>query len=109
MSNTDGTTYEGEWVGGRPHGMGIKTISGGKRYEGMFSVGRPWGKGVKVSALKREEGYWEKAKFIVGETPPEKLNEFNEQLEQIKTYYQHFKKFHATELPKTNYDCMKEE
>ena len=87
MSLTDGTMYEGEWVGGRPHGMGIKTISGGKRYEGMFSVGRPWGKGAKVSAQKREEGYWEKAKFIVGETPPEKLNEFNEQLQQIKSYY----------------------
>ena len=43
MVNTDGTTYEGDWVGGRPHGTGIKVISGGKRYEGMFSVGRPWG------------------------------------------------------------------
>ena len=34
MVNVDGTTYEGDWVGGRPHGTGVKTISGGKRYEG---------------------------------------------------------------------------
>ena len=34
MINVDGTTYEGSWIGGRPHGSGVKTISGGKRYEG---------------------------------------------------------------------------
>lgn len=48
LYNIDGTTYEGEWMGGRPHGMGVKTISGGKRYEGMFFLGRPWGKGAKI-------------------------------------------------------------
>ena len=78
MVNVDGTTYEGDWVGGRPHGNGVKTISGGKRYEGQFSVGRPWGKGCKVSGSKREEGYWDKAKFIKGETPPEKETQFIE-------------------------------
>ena len=26
LNNTDGTTYEGEWVGGRPHGLGVKII-----------------------------------------------------------------------------------
>ena len=31
LINVDGTTYEGEWVGGRPHGEGVKTISTGKR------------------------------------------------------------------------------
>lgn len=109
MTNADGTTYEGAWVGGRPHGSGVKTIPGGKRYEGQFSVGRPWGKGCKVSGSKREEGYWEKAKFVKGETPPEKEAQFNEQLDQIRTYYKVFKKFHAHELPKTNYDVLKEE
>ena len=53
-------------------------ISGGKRYEGMFSVGRPWGIGSKVSGDKRIDGYWDKAKFITGEAPEEKVNEFKE-------------------------------
>ena len=78
LNNIDGSTYEGEWVGGRPHGLGVKTISGGKRYEGMFSVGRPWGKGSKVSGEKRADGYWDRAKFVAGEPSQEKLSEFNE-------------------------------
>ena len=109
LENDDGTAYDGDWVGGRPHGNGIKIISNGKRYEGQFSLGRPWGKGCKVSGEKREEGYWDKAKFIKGETPPEKLTQFNEQMDQIKQYYKVFKKFHAHDLPKTNYDIFKEE
>lgn len=109
MINIDGTTYDGEWVGGRPHGTGIKVISGGKRYEGMFSVGRPWGKGAKVSGESRTEGYWDRAKFIEGEPSEEKLAEFYEQLKAVKTYYRVCKKFHAKELPRTNYDCIKEE
>lgn len=60
MVNIDGTTYEGDWVGGRPHGFGVKVISGGKRYEGMFSLGRPWGKGAKVSNNTRVEGFWDR-------------------------------------------------
>lgn len=65
LYNIDGTTYDGEWLGGRPHGMGVKTISAGKRYEGMFYLGRPWGKGAKVDASEtREEGYWEGGKFL---------------------------------------------
>ena len=64
LINIDGTTYEGDWVGGRPHGTGVKVISGGKRYEGMFSVGRPWGIGTKVSGEERTEGYWDRAKFV---------------------------------------------
>ena len=60
MINIDGTTYEGDWVGGRPHGHGVKVISGGKRYEGMFSLGRPWGKGAKVSETTRIDGYWDR-------------------------------------------------
>lgn len=109
LINIDGTTYEGDWVGGRPHGTGVKIISGGKRYEGMFSVGRPWGKGAKVSGETRTEGYWDRAKFVQGEASEEKLTEFNEQLNSIKTYFKVFKKFHAKDLPKTNYDCIKEE
>ena len=80
LVNIDGTTYDGEWVGGRPHGNGVKTISGGKRYEGMFSVGRPWGKGAKVSNDKRVDGYWDRAKFIEGEASEDKIKQFNEQL-----------------------------
>lgn len=65
LYNTDGTTYEGEWLGGRPHGIGVKTISAGKRYEGMFYLGRPWGKGVKINVDEhRDEGYWDGGKFI---------------------------------------------
>ena len=30
-------------------------------------------------------------------------------MDQIKQYYKVFKKFHAHELPKTNYDIFKEE
>ena len=30
-------------------------------------------------------------------------------MDQIKQYYRVFKKFHAHELPKTNYDIFKEE
>ena len=78
LVNVDGTSYDGDWVGGRPHGTGVKTISGGKRYEGMFSVGRPWGKGAKVSGDKRIEGYWDRAKFVEGEPTEEKLSQFNE-------------------------------
>ena len=62
-----------------------------------------------MSGNKREDGYWDKAKFIKGECPEEKLKQFGEQLEQIKTYYKVFKKFHAHDLPKTNYDVLKEE
>ena len=109
MVNVDGTTYDGDWVGGRPHGTGVKVISGGKRYEGMFSVGRPWGKGAKVSGEARTEGYWDRAKFVEGAAAEEKVAEFNEQLQSIRTYYKVFKKFHAKELPRTNYDCNKEE
>ena len=109
MVNIDGTTYEGEWVGGRPHGTGVKVISGGKRYEGMFSLGRPWGKGAKVSENSRVEGYWDRQKFVEGQPSEEKLNEFNEQLEKTKLYYRHTKQFHMKEIPKTNYDCIKEE
>ena len=109
MVNIDGTTYDGEWVGGRPHGTGIKTISGGKRYEGMFSVGRPWGKGAKVSGDKRVDGYWDRAKFVEGQASDEKIKQFEEQLQQMKTYYNACKKFHTKELPRTNYDCLKEE
>ena len=54
LINIDGTTYEGGWVGGRHHGMGVKIISGGKKYEGMFSVGRPWGIGSKVYGDERK-------------------------------------------------------
>lgn len=78
MTNLDGTLYDGDWVGGRPHGTGVKVISGGKRYEGMFSVGRPWGKGCKVIGEARDEGYWDRAKFVTGQPSEEKLAEFNE-------------------------------
>ena len=78
LNNIDGTTYEGGWVGGRPHGTGIKVISGGKKYEGMFSVGRPWGIGTKVSADNRLDGYWDRAKFVEGQASEEKTREFNE-------------------------------
>ena len=78
MVNTDGTAYDGDWVGGRPHGHGVKVISGGKRYEGMFSVGRPWGSGAKVAGDSRAVGYWERAKFVDGEAPEEKAKEFAE-------------------------------
>jgi hypothetical protein len=81
LFNIDGTTYDGEWLGGRPHGEGIKTISGGKRYEGMFYLGRPWGKGAKIDANeKRDDGYWDGGKFVKVETPEAKLAEFHEQL-----------------------------
>ena len=43
-------------------------------------MGRPWGKGAKVSGDKRQEGYWDNSKFIIGETPEDKLKEFNEQI-----------------------------
>ena len=78
MTNLDGTIYEGEWIGGRPHGNGFKIISNGKRYEGMFSVGRPWGKGCKIINEKREEGYWDRAKFVSGQPTDEKMKEFEE-------------------------------
>jgi len=77
-ANADGTIYEGEWLGGRPHGQGVKTIQGGKRYEGMFSLGRPWGTGAKVDKSdNKDEGYWDQAKFLKGKTPDEKTEEFN--------------------------------
>ena len=71
MTLADGTTYEGDWVGGRPHGHGVKTIPGGKRYEGMFSRGRPWGMGTKIQGKLSENGYWEGLKFIIGEVSAE--------------------------------------
>ena len=43
MMNTDETSYQGQWLGGIPHGVGKKVISDSKCYEGMFLVGRPWG------------------------------------------------------------------
>ena len=72
MTLADGTTYEGPFVGGRPHGLGVKTIPGGKRYEGMFSRGRPWGMGTKVQGKVREHGYWEGLKFIIDFVSTEK-------------------------------------
>lgn len=65
----DNKTYDGEWLGGRPHGFGVKTISEGKRYEGMFYLGRPWGKGAKIDVNeKKDEGYWDaRGKFVKGQ------------------------------------------
>ena len=78
LINVDGTTFEGDWVGGRPHGKGVKVIGSGKRYEGMFSVGRPWGIGAKISNDDRQDGYWDKSKFILGAPPEGKEAQFNE-------------------------------
>jgi len=76
----------------------------------MFYLGRPWGKGAKIDANeKRDDGYWDGGKFVKCETPEDKLAEFNESLKQARTYYQIFKKHHTSELPKTNYDLVKEE
>jgi hypothetical protein len=65
LINIDGTTYEGDWLGGRPHGTGMKTISGGKRYEGMFYLGRPWGAGCKLDGEhEKDEGFWDGSRFV---------------------------------------------
>lgn len=110
LYNVDGTTYEGEWLGGRPHGIGTKTISGGKRYEGMFFLGRPWGIGSKIdSSENREDGFWDGSKFIPGQVTEEQETEFKKQLKHATTYYHIFKKHYLTDLPKTNYDLVKEE
>ena len=51
LYNIDGTTYDGEWLGGRPHGIGVKTISAGKDMKGCSSLG---GLGEKVPKLMSE-------------------------------------------------------
>ena len=77
MDNPDGTMYEGEFLGGRPHGNGAKVIGAGKRYEGMFSVGRPWGRGTKVLDGRRIEGHWDRTTFVEGVATERKINEFD--------------------------------
>ena len=77
MDNPDGTMYEGEFLGGRPHGNGAKVIGAGKRYEGMFSVGRPWGRGTKVLDGRRIEGHWDRTMFVEGVATERKINEFD--------------------------------
>lgn len=79
LYNTDGTTYEGDWLGGRPHGIGIKTITGGKRYEGMFYLGRPWGRGTKIDNDESKiEGYWDSTRFVKGVPTAEQEAAFDE-------------------------------
>jgi hypothetical protein len=41
----DGRTYEGDFVAGRPHGIGIETLADGSRYAGTFVDGRRDGQG----------------------------------------------------------------
>lgn len=109
LYNTDGTTYEGEWLGGRPHGIGVKTITG-KRYEGMFYLGRPWGKGTKIdSDEKKIEGFWDGSTFKKGNPTAAQEADFLDQLKQAKLFYENHKKHNLQELPKTNYDLIREE
>jgi len=46
ITNSNGTSYEGEIVNGRPHGKGIFTYPDGDKYEGDFVDGLPHGKGI---------------------------------------------------------------
>ena len=76
----------------------------------MFFLGRPWGKGAKVDVGEnREEGYWDGGKFVKGEATEANIAEFKTQLKHASTYFHIFKKHHVTDLPKTNYDLVKEE
>jgi hypothetical protein len=88
LINIDETTYEGEWLGGRPHGTGVKTISGGKRYEGMFYLGRPWGSGCKLEGTESNEGYWEANRFIKAATSEQQFTEFRLELSKATVFYQ---------------------
>ena len=54
-------------------------------------------------------GHWDKVKFIKSEPLDHVVQSYKEQLAQVKTYFGVFKKFHAKDLPKTNYDLLYEE
>lgn len=76
----------------------------------MFFLGRPWGMGAKIdSSDNREEGFWDGSKFIPGSVTEEQEADFKKQLKHATTYYHIFKKHYLQELPKTNYDVVKEE
>lgn len=96
LYNIDGTTYEGEWLGGRPHGIGVKTISGGKRYEGMFYLGRPWGKGCKINGGdSKQVGFWEGSHFKNGNVSEQLDADFTKQLQEANSYYHSHKRYHT--------------
>ena len=60
-----GSTYSGQWLGGRAHGKGKKEWPDGRAYDGMFRFGKPWGAGTKIypDGLRRH-GYWNNEDFI---------------------------------------------
>ncbi|KNC54131.1 uncharacterized protein AMSG_09908 [Thecamonas trahens ATCC 50062] len=54
----DGSTYEGEWLAGEPHGSGTLVTCGGTRtYIGEFRNGKPWGNGVLSHSSSRKLAY----------------------------------------------------
>ena len=58
----DGRVYEGDFVGGQPHGRGIETTAEGVRFEGEFSEGDRAGLGV----LTRPDGSRYSGQFRAG-------------------------------------------
>jgi len=104
LDNKDGTYYDGQWMAGRPHGLGTKQISSDKCYRGMFKLGRPYGAGSKTVADKIQEGYWsQNNKFITKKPDNNMIRLFTVELDKIKTYYELYGEY-LEELPSSTYD-----
>ncbi|MDB9517597.1 MORN motif-containing protein [Roseofilum reptotaenium CS-1145] len=59
-SYSNGDRYQGDFLNGRPHGVGVYIFFGGNRYEGNFLNGQPHGQGVLIRADDtRFEGIFE--------------------------------------------------
>jgi hypothetical protein len=54
----DGSSYDGEWVDGRHEGTGTLILSDGSRYDGSFAAGARSGQGLFQSAAGRFQGEW---------------------------------------------------
>lgn len=63
MKSPDGSTYEGDWFDGRPHGQGILSSADGSAYVGEFRSGIRVGLGAMAYASgDRYAGYWKDSK-----------------------------------------------
>lgn len=55
----DGSRYKGHWLRGQRHGVGVLELSDGGRYEGDFNQGMRSGLGTYEGPHGRYEGEWE--------------------------------------------------
>lgn len=66
MTWPDGQVYEGQYVGGKMHGLGTLTLANKDKYQGRFEADMQHGRGVynfsQTGELK--QGQWKHGKLV---------------------------------------------